>query len=152
SARIVALPTTWRWRPARAVQRNWRIQMGAHHRSRVLFVGAAAALAMVMWAPRLTADHNWGKYHWERSQNPLKLNIGDNLSGSWSSYLQTAVSDWSFFPLALTGVPGKSASPDCAPTLGRVEVCNGAYGNNGWLGIAQIWAGRGSHIVQGTTK
>jgi hypothetical protein len=32
-----------------------------------------------------------------------------------------------------------------------VEVCNSTYGNNGWLGIAQIWAS-GSHITQGTTK
>jgi hypothetical protein len=34
---------------------------------------------------------------------------------------------------------------------GRVEVCNSTYGNNGWLGIAQVWAS-GSHITQGTVK
>jgi hypothetical protein len=33
-----------------------------------------------------------------------------------------------------------------------VEVCNGAYGNNGWLGLAQIWVTSGGHITQGTTK
>jgi hypothetical protein len=32
-----------------------------------------------------------------------------------------------------------------------VEVCNAAYGTNGWLGVAQIWVSR-RHIVQGTTK
>ena len=32
-----------------------------------------------------------------------------------------------------------------------MEVCNASYGNNGWLGIASIWAS-GSHITQGTVK
>src|SRR6187401_2877596 len=46
---------------------------------------------------------------------------------------------------------GLSSARTCKPTLGRVEVCNSKYGNNGWLGIAQIWAS-GNHITQGTTK
>jgi hypothetical protein len=33
-----------------------------------------------------------------------------------------------------------------------VEVCNAAYGQNGWLGLAQIWIYRPNHIYQGTTK
>src|SRR4030095_6084444 len=32
-----------------------------------------------------------------------------------------------------------------------VEVCNGSYGNNGWLGIAQIWVS-GKHITQGSVR
>jgi hypothetical protein len=32
-----------------------------------------------------------------------------------------------------------------------VEVCNTTYGNNGWLGVASIWA-NGDHITQGTVK
>ena len=39
----------------------------------------------------------------------------------------------------------------CRPTAGRVEVCNGTYGVNGWLGIAQIWIA-GGHITQGAVK
>ena len=27
----------------------------------------------------------------------------------------------------------------CRPTSGRVEVCTDTYGNNAWLGIAQVW-------------
>src|SRR5688572_31754287 len=45
----------------------------------------------------------------------------------------------------------RSAKGKCRPTAGRIEVCNAAYGNNGWLGIAQIWIS-GAHITQGTTK
>jgi hypothetical protein len=32
-----------------------------------------------------------------------------------------------------------------------VEVCNATYGNNGWLGLAQIWLS-GRHITQGVAK
>jgi hypothetical protein len=37
------------------------------------------------------------------------------------------------------------------PGTGAIEVCNEAYGNNGWLGLAQIWTS-GNHIVRGYTK
>lgn len=48
-------------------------------------------------------------------------------------------------------VAGGSNKRNCRPTDGRVEVCNGSYGNNGWLGVAQIWVS-GDHITQGTVK
>lgn len=32
-----------------------------------------------------------------------------------------------------------------------MEVCDAAYGYNGWLGLASIWIS-GSHITQGTVK
>jgi hypothetical protein len=105
---------------------------------------------------RLAADHQWGRYHWERSANPLALDIGDNLDQAWRSHLNAAVQDWETPPspyddvLALNIVAGGS-DDDCSPTLGRVEVCNGNFGDNGWLGIAQIWTGRKSHIVQAIT-
>src|SRR5262249_8331454 len=48
-------------------------------------------------------------------------------------------------------VPGQTNSRNCRPKSGTVQVCNNTYGNNGWLGIAQIWVS-GSHITQGTVK
>jgi hypothetical protein len=53
--------------------------------------------------------------------------------------------------LDLTKVTGQANPKNCRPTSGRVEVCNSTYGNNGWLGVAQIWAS-GTHITQGTVK
>ncbi|MGH9861848.1 MAG: hypothetical protein ACRD35_00325 [Candidatus Acidiferrales bacterium] len=32
-----------------------------------------------------------------------------------------------------------------------MEVCSSTYGNNGWLGLAQIWVS-GKHITQGAVK
>jgi len=44
-----------------------------------------------------------------------------------------------------------SSARRCTPTSGQVEVCNTTYGNNGWLGIASIWAS-GNHITQASVK
>ena len=50
----------------------------------------------------------------------------------------------------LTSVAGGS-NKRCSAVAGTVQVCNGRYGNNGWLGLAQIWLS-GSHISQGIAK
>jgi hypothetical protein len=39
----------------------------------------------------------------------------------------------------------------CRAVSGKVKSCNGKYGQNGWLGVAQIWLS-GGHIAQGTAK
>ena len=102
------------------------------------------------------ADHAWGKYHWNLSTadttvNPLGL--GDNFSAIWQASLAGASSDWNNSVLKNQVVAGAS-NANCDPTLGRIEACNGAYGENGWLGIAQIWVyrGRDGHIAQGIVK
>jgi hypothetical protein len=48
-------------------------------------------------------------------------------------------------------VGGVSAHKHCKAVSGRVEVCSNTYGNNGWLGVAQIWLS-GDHITQGTVR
>ena len=35
---------------------------------------------------------------------------------------------------------------------GTTQVCNGTYGNNGWLGLASIYVTGGVHITQGSAK
>jgi len=120
-------------------------------RKQVLIAGLAIlALAAI---PALTlASHSWGNYHWARTSNPFTLKLGDNVTSAWDSYLATASSDWSASSvLNTTIVAGSTTGRQCKPTLGRIEVCNSKYGNNGWLGLASIWA-NGDHITQGTAK
>ncbi|MBI4137067.1 hypothetical protein HY469_03300 [Candidatus Roizmanbacteria bacterium] len=98
------------------------------------------------------ANHSWGNYQWARTSNPFTLKLGDNVSSAWDSYLQTTADDWSVSSvLDTTIVAGNTNSRRCRPTSGRVEVCDYRYGNNGWLGVAQIWVS-GSHITQGAVK
>ena len=112
------------------------------------------------------ATHAWSTYHWATITTPVTLQLGDNMTATdWKAYLGTASTDWSstFYdgqtdafgtlvknPLRTTIVPG-AGKKRCGAVSGRVEVCNGTYGQNGWLGLAQIWLSNG-HIVQGTTK
>ena len=113
---------------------------------------AALSLAFVGMPSQTTASHSWGDYHWAREANPFTLKLGDNLNATWKPYLATTSADWtSSSVLNTTIVPGRTTPRKCRATSGQVEVCNERYGNNGWLGIAQIWLS-GTHIVQGTTK
>jgi hypothetical protein len=115
----------------------------------VVFV--VLALGLIAAAPA-SANHSWNGYHWARTSNPFTLRIGDNVSSQWDSILATTVSDWSRSTVLDTiQVAGASSGRRCRPTAGRVEVCNGPYGNNGWLGVASVWVS-GSHISQGTVR
>src|ERR671925_153616 len=118
-------------------------------RMRFMLALGVAVLAASVFASTAAASHSWGGYHWARTSNPFTVKLGDNVTSTWDGHLQTASSDWSQSSvLDTTVVSGASKGKNCRPTSGRVEVCNAAYGNNGWLGIAQIWIS-GSHITQG---
>lgn len=97
-------------------------------------------------------SHSWGGYHWARTSNPFTLDVGDNVTSQWDSYLNTTVTDWSKSTvLDMSKVAGAATGRRCKGNQGRVEVCNATYGNNGWLGVASISIS-GSHITQGTVK
>ena len=115
----------------------------------VAFVGVVAFTALLV--PVAAASHAWGNYHWARTSNPFTVALGDNMSGSWDPLLARASSDWSRSNVLDTAVVAGQAKGKCRPSAGRVEVCNGNYGFNGWLGLAQIWI-NGSHITQGAAK
>ncbi len=121
----------------------------------VRHIAAIAALALLVALPATaTASHSWGGYHWARTANPFTLKLGDNVTSAWDSYLGTTSSDWTTSTvLNTTIVAGQAGRPrQCRATVGRVEVCNTTYGNNGWLGVASISITGGVHITQGTVK
>lgn len=114
---------------------------------------AVPLVMLATFAPLASAEeHSWDMYHWGRTSNPFTIQLGDNVSSNWDKYLKSTASLWSVSPvLDATVVSGKTKSRTCAPTAGRVEVCNDKYGSNGWLGLAQIWV-NGEHIVMATVK
>ncbi len=97
------------------------------------------------------ASHSWGNYHWARIANPFTLKFGDNLSSAWKPYLATTTNDWNQSSVLEAQTEAGQSGKNCSSTTGRVEVCNKKYGNNGWLGIAQIWVS-GDHITKGVVK
>ncbi len=113
---------------------------------------ALLSCAAVAVTPAI-ANHSWGNYHWARTSNPFTLKVVDAVSGTWDPYLDEAITDWSassVLNLAEESGSGVNARR-CRAINGKVLACNAPYGNNGWLGLASIWA-NGSHITQATTK
>ncbi len=119
-------------------------------------------LLLVGFAAVAYAGNSWSGYHWDIStadSTADPLDLGDNLNTfEWGQSLNGASSDWNVLNgidsvLNNEVVPGTS-NANCDPTSGLVEVCNGDYGDNGWLGIAQVWVkrGRSGHILQGVVK
>ena len=117
------------------------------------FMTAIASLVfLVATTTTATATHSWGNYHWSRATNPFTVPLGDNLTTNWDGYLVTASGDWSQSSVLDTRIQtGSTTGRKCRPSAGTVQVCNAAYGQNGWLGLAQIWLS-GSHITQGAVK
>ncbi|MCH7828487.1 hypothetical protein IH982_01295 [Patescibacteria group bacterium] len=125
-------------------------------KNKKLLVVAGLILSLGVFVAVASANNSWSKYHWnistaESIENPLVL--GNNLTTSaWNTSLAGTSADWNASVLKNGVVAGTNT--DCNPVLGGVEVCNSKYGNNGWLGIAQIWIyrGRAGHIAQGLVK
>ena len=101
------------------------------------------------------ATHAWGDYHWARSSNPFTLSVIDNMTPDWDDNLDIAISDWD--ASSVMNIVEEAGSDDartrsrCRAVSGKLSACNDTYGNNGWLGLAQIWVS-GGHISQGTAK
>ena len=126
--------------------------MNASSRFRSLAVVLLALLALAAVAAPASASHSWNNYHWARISNPFTLKVGNNVKSNWTTQFNTSVSDWNYSSVmdlsAITGTSNKR----CSAVSGTVQVCNGTYGNNGWLGLASIWISGGVHITQGTAK
>ena len=120
---------------------------------RVVIIGVVMTLVLSALPWSATADHAWLDYHWARTANPFSVPLGDNLTGIWASsgHLQAAASDWSQSAVLDATITGGGG--DCeTPRQGLIEVCNGSYGNTGWLGLAQVWTTDDDHILQASAK
>ena len=120
------------------------------------FLGLTAAAA----STAVHATHAWGGYHWARTANPVTLKLGNNLTtADWRGQLTATSSDWNSPGLVgaastpvLTAIVAGTANKRCSMVAGMTQVCNGSYGNNGWLGLASINITGGVHITQGSAK
>jgi len=126
------------------------------------FARACAAGAIVIGlATSVSAFHPWGNYHWARTDanTPVVLTVASNLTTTaWRTALGSesvtgsVMYDWDASSVLELNLVTGAANRSCKPKAGRIEVCNSKYGNNGWLGIAQIWITGNVHITQAVTK
>jgi hypothetical protein len=131
------------------------------------FVLCSGVVSLLICSMHSWADHSWGNYKWDDTDGTLDLVLADNLTQThWSSALGVATHDWNVWSWDNGGSSGdvlnsvlslniaNGSNVICDPVSGNVQVCNDSYGNNGWLGIAQIWTTRGKNkrIVAGVAK
>jgi len=115
---------------------------------RVALVSSAGFAALT---PAI-ANHSWGGYHWAGNGSNITIRVNTSITSQWNSSVATSISDWNqSTELTLNQSPSSAGAKKCNPIAGQILVCNAAYGNRGWLGIASIWLTSG-HISQATTK
>jgi hypothetical protein len=114
-------------------------------------VALAACVALGAVVPA-SANHSWGGYHWAGNGSNVTIKVNKAITSQWTTSVNDSISDWNASnELTLTGVTASANAKKCSPIAGQILVCNAAYGNRGWLGIASIWLTSG-HISQATTK
>ena len=106
---------------------------------------------LTLVVPPAMASHAWGNYHWARTTPSFTLQLKNSMTSQWQPSLAGAVADWNVSAVLDFASQTSKRKRNCAGTDGMVETCNAAYGNNGWLGIAQIWVS-GDHITKGIVK
>lgn len=118
----------------------------------VLFLVMASTIS-----PSAMATHSWGGYHWARTTTSFDLAVINSTTSDWDGYVAQATSDWSVSTVLnmvedTNGDTSSKTRRQCSAPTGMVRICNLAYGNNGWLGIAGISIDSRGHIVSGYTK
>jgi len=121
---------------------------------KVTRLSAIAALAAAALAAPASANHSWNGYHWATTNGVVAVKVNAALTGPWPSYLNTAISQWDQSTHLTLGPPNNVSvsAKRCTPITGQILVCNEAYGQRGWLGIASINLDSKGHITKGTTK
>jgi len=112
-------------------------------------------LSLAAFPASVGATHAWANYHWARTSNPFTIKVIDSMTTDWDDNLDAAISDWNAsLVMNVVEEAGDSSFKTrkrCVAVAGKSHSCNATYGNNGWLGLAQIWIS-GDHITQATAK
>ena len=122
------------------------------------FLSAASIVfALSLLTSTTNAGNSWGSYHWARTASPFNLTVVNSTTSAWDAYVGVAISDWSMSTELtmvedLTGSTSKKVRRQCKGPSGQVRICNLAYGQTGWLGVAGISIDANNHITKGYTK
>jgi hypothetical protein len=117
---------------------------------------AVAALTVAAVTTSSWATHSWNGYHWARTTSTFTLKVVDSTTPDWDGELNDTLAAWAQsgvfnFTIAASD-DGSRTRKRCNMVPGQMRVCNAAYGQNGWLGLASIGLDSQGHIDQGTAK
>lgn len=136
-------------------ERRRPLKVASRSTVRATAVAVVATALVAVAGPAAHADHAWESYHWARTSNPFTLKLVDSTTPDWDDELTASSADWTKSSVLDTtvasGADDLKTRKRCSTVQGQVRVCNAAYGNNGWLGIAEIWLS-GSHITRARAR
>jgi len=122
----------------------------------IQIVFISALLSQIFMPLTVSANHSWSNYHWARTHNPMELQVINSVTSEWQTDLDITISDWNQANALDMKITSSNNSTKirkrCNATSGKIRVCNAAYGNNGWLGLATINVDSSGHITKGTAK
>lgn len=120
---------------------------------KISHMSGLAALSAALIAVPAIANHSWNGYHWANSDGKVQLTVNVAVTPAWNTSVNKAVADWSSSAVLDLSQQNSAANRKrCSPISGQILVCNEAYGQRGWLGIASITLDTNGHIKTGTTK
>lgn len=110
----------------------------------------AMAFAAIATPATAITTSSWNGFRWART-GTLAIKTVDRTSSAWTGYFTKALTGWSAASqIDLIGHRG-TYDPGCRAAWATIQICNGNYGANGWLGYANVWTS-GGRIVQATVK
>lgn len=117
---------------------------------------SALFLLLAFFASGAHAQHSWNNYHWAKTTDTFTLQVVNSVTADWDYQLSESLNQWSastVLTAAITSTQGsRRARKLCRMVKGQIRVCNAAYGQNGWLGLASIGIDSNGHIDRGTAK
>lgn len=118
---------------------------------------SSAAIAILAISSNVYANHSWNDYHWASKTSTINLKVVDSTTPDWDQELNDSLAAWSqssspFILTVASSDDGSRTRKRCTMVSGQMRVCNAAYGQNGWLGLASINLDSNGHITQGTAK
>lgn len=120
-------------------------------KSKAILSSLVAAALLV--SGTASANHSWNGYHWSRTTSSFTVKVTNSLTSDWSGVMNNAVGKWGSSGVLQFNVVGTGTNRSrCPMSLGKVNICNYTYGNNGWLGLASINLDSSGHINQGSVK
>ena len=126
------------------------------------FTALLLALSALLAPPAAAhADHAWyvngQPAHWASTVEPAQIDLGENLSDPvWDSLSHVPAFVWSLSPstpgqLGLSPVLRVNTTAGGLPS-NEVEMYDGFYGPNGWIGEATVSVDAQGHITDGTVQ
>ncbi len=114
------------------------------------------ALLFALFSVNVQAGHSWNDYHWARTASPFTLQVVNSTTPEWDYQLNESLVRWSQATVLDATITSADSSTKtrkrCRTAKGKMRVCNAAYGQNGWLGLATIGIDSSGHIDRGSAK